>query len=135
MGFDNLSLYPDIFLGPAIDLARDDEIDDALEVALAQREFISVSRLSFEQSLRLQRREQYSVAAEYSSTSLDTWRIHFDGASEETLAAARPTELRIVNTAAVHYFKRATTPRRLTLSAAGAPSRRAHAAHSSARQH
>lgn len=106
MGFDNLSLYPDIFLGPAIDLARDDEIDDALEVALAQYEFISVSRLSFEQSLRLQRREQYSLAAEYSSISLDTWRIHFDGASEESLAVARPTELRILNTAAVHNFNK-----------------------------
>src|SRR5690348_12096268 len=106
MGFDNLSLYPDIFLGPAIDLARDDEIDDALEVALAQYEFISVSRLSFEQSLRLQRREQYSLAAEYSGFSLDTWRIHFDGASEESLAVARPTELRILNTAAVHNFNK-----------------------------
>lgn len=104
MGFDNLSLYPDIFLGVAIERARDDEIDDALEVALAQHEFISVSQLSFEQSLRMQRRGLFSVAAKYSSISLDSWHIHFDGASEESLAVVRPTELRLVNTAAAHSF-------------------------------
>ena len=131
MGFDNFSLYPDIFLGPAIDLARDDEIDDALEIALAQHDYISVSRLSFEQSLRFHHREQYLVAVEYSNISLVAWRIHFDNASEETLAVARPTELRIINTAAVQNFNQGDYDTTIDLIQQARRLAHAHAAHSS----
>jgi tetratricopeptide (TPR) repeat protein len=82
------------------DDANDARIDDELENALAQNDYISMSQLAFEQAHRFHQREQYLAAVEYSDVALVAWRAHFDHASEQVLAVARPTELRMINAAA-----------------------------------
>jgi tetratricopeptide (TPR) repeat protein len=86
------------------DASRGDAIDDALEIAFAQSDFMTISRLAFEQSLRFHRNEQYFAAVEYSDVALVAWRAHFDKAPSDVLAVARPTELRILNAAATQNF-------------------------------
>jgi tetratricopeptide (TPR) repeat protein len=86
------------------DASRDDAIDDALANALAQNNYIHLSQLAFNQSLRFHQREQYLVAVEYSDVALVAWRAHFANASDEALAVARPTELRMINVAAAQNF-------------------------------
>jgi hypothetical protein len=86
------------------DKAGDDAIDDALENALARNDYITISRLAFEQSLRFHRNEQYLAAVEYSDVALVAWRAHFDKAPNDVLAVARPTELRMLNAAAAQNF-------------------------------
>jgi tetratricopeptide (TPR) repeat protein len=82
------------------DDANDNRIDDALENALIQNDYISISQLAFQQARRFHQREQYLAAVEYSDVALVAWRAHFDNASDEALALARPTELRMLNAAA-----------------------------------
>jgi len=85
----------------ANDAANDDRIDDELENALIQNDYISMAQLAFEQARRFHQREQYLAAVEYSDVALVAWRAHFDRSSEQVLAVARSTELRMINAAAV----------------------------------
>jgi tetratricopeptide (TPR) repeat protein len=81
-------------------------LDDALEIALLQRDFITVSRLSFEESVRFHRLEQYVPAVEYSDLALDAWQIHFNTRTSRWTPIVQANELYMLNVSATQHFNR-----------------------------